>query len=158
MKTKIVCSFDYGNNNKNICVVPLDKISVIRFKNNEKYSLYFYYRFSFFTYIFFIFRECPLAWKVTHIHSRDLLCPNIPTNIWKNEIYIPQVLKKYVVRTQHPLDITHLDAVRRLIQTKRFHPSASTKRAQLSVATTTVRSTDLFNVMSSPESMLIRQD
>ena len=57
-----------------------------------------------------------------------------------------------------PLDGTHLDAVKGLIQTKRFHPSASTKSAQLSVAATTVRSTDLFNVMSSPESMLIRQD
>ena len=58
----------------------------------------------------------------------------------------------------HPLDGTHLDVVRGLIQTKRFRPSASTKRAQLSVAATTVRSTDLFNIMSSPESMLIRQD
>ena len=57
-----------------------------------------------------------------------------------------------------PLDKTHLDAVRGLIQTKMFRLSASTKRAQLSVATTTVRSTDLFNIMSSPESMLIRQD
>ena len=57
-----------------------------------------------------------------------------------------------------PLDETHLDAVRELIPTKRFHPSASTKRAQLSVAATTVRSTDFFNIMSSPESMLIRQD
>ena len=57
-----------------------------------------------------------------------------------------------------PLDGTHLDAVRVLIPTKRFHPSTSTKRAQLSVAATTVRSTDLFNIMSSPESMLIRQD
>ena len=56
------------------------------------------------------------------------------------------------------LDGTHLDAVRGLIQTKRFRPSASTKRAQLSVAAKTVRSTDLFNIMSSPESMLIRQD
>ena len=61
-------------------------------------------------------------------------------------------------RQQHPLDGTYLDAVRGLIPTKRFHPSASTKRAQLSVAATTVRSTDLFNIMSSPESMLIRQD
>ena len=57
-----------------------------------------------------------------------------------------------------PINGTHLDAVRGLIPTKRFHPSASTKRAQLSVAATTVRSTDLFNIMSSPESMLIRQD
>ena len=53
---------------------------------------------------------------------------------------------------------THLDAVRGLIQTKTFRPSASTRRAQLSVAATTVRSTDLLNIMSSPESMLIRQD
>ena len=52
----------------------------------------------------------------------------------------------------------HLDALRGLIPTKRFHPRASTKRAQLSVAATTVRLTDLFNIMSSPESMLIRQD
>ena len=29
-----------------------------------------------------------------------------------------------------PLDRTHLDAVRGLIQTKRFRPSASTRRAQ----------------------------
>ena len=57
-----------------------------------------------------------------------------------------------------PLDGTHFDAVRGLIPTKRFHPSASTKRAQLSVAATTVRSTHLFNIISSPESMLIRQD
>ena len=56
------------------------------------------------------------------------------------------------------LDGTHLDAVRGLIPTKRFHQSASTKRAQLSAAATTVRSTDLFNIMSSPESMLIKQD
>ena len=57
-----------------------------------------------------------------------------------------------------PLEGTHLDAVRGLIQTKRFRPSASTRRAQLSVAATTVRSTDLLNIMSSPELMLIRQD
>ena len=57
-----------------------------------------------------------------------------------------------------PLDGTHLDAVRELILTKRFHPSVSMKRAQLSVAATTVRSTDLFTIMSSSESMLIRQD
>ena len=64
----------------------------------------------------------------------------------------------YVLLFTVPLDGTHLDAVKGLIQTKRFHPSASTKRAQLSVAVTTVRSTDLFNIMSSPESILIRQD
>ena len=64
----------------------------------------------------------------------------------------------FQIETNHPLDETHLDAVRGLIQTKRFRPSASTKRAQLSVAATTVRSTDLFNIMSSPESTLIRQD
>ena len=58
---------------------------------------------------------------------------------------------------EHPLDGTNLDAVRGLVPTKRFHPSASMKRAQLSAATT-VRLTDLFNIMSSPESMLIRQD
>ena len=57
-----------------------------------------------------------------------------------------------------PLDGTHLDAVRGLIQTKRFCPSVSTKRAQLSIAATTVWSTDLFNIMSCPESMLIIQD
>ena len=60
--------------------------------------------------------------------------------------------------SQHPLDGNHLDAVGELIQTKRFRPSASTRRAQLSVAVTTVRSTDLLNIMSSPESMLTRQD
>ena len=54
------------------------------------------------------------------------------------------------IRQPLPLDGTHLDAVSGFIPTKRFHPSASTKRAQLSVATTTVRSTDLFNIMSSP--------
>ena len=54
---------------------------------------------------------------------------------------------------QDPLDGTHLDVVRGLIPTKRFHSSASTKRAQLSVAATAVRSTYLFNIMSSPESM-----
>ena len=59
--------------------------------------------------------------------------------------------------TQLPLDGTHLDAVSGLISTKRFHRSASTKRAQLSFLATTVRSTDLFNIMSSPESMLIRK-
>ena len=64
----------------------------------------------------------------------------------------------YVLLFTVPLDGTHVDAVRGLIQTKTFHPSASTKRAQLSVAVTTVRSTNLFNIMSSPESMLIRQD
>ena len=52
-----------------------------------------------------------------------------------------------------PLDGTHHDAVRGLIQTKRFRPSASTN-----VAATTVRSRDLFNIMSSLESVLIRQD
>ena len=57
-----------------------------------------------------------------------------------------------------PLDGTHPDAVRGLIPTKRIRPSTSTKRAQLSVAVTTVRSTDLFSIMSSPESMLIRKD
>ena len=57
-----------------------------------------------------------------------------------------------------PLDGTHLDAVRGLIQTKRFCPSVSTKRAQLSIAATTVWSTDLFNIMSCPESMPIIQD
>ena len=56
------------------------------------------------------------------------------------------------------LDGAHLDAVRGLFPTKRFHPSASMKRAQLSAAATTIRSTDLFNIMSSPESMLIKQD
>ena len=37
---------------KHICGVILDKISVIWFKSNEKYSLYFYYHNSFFIYIF----------------------------------------------------------------------------------------------------------
>ena len=37
---------------KHICGVLLDKISVIWFKSNEKYSLYFYYHNSFFIYIF----------------------------------------------------------------------------------------------------------
>ena len=60
--------------------------------------------------------------------------------------------------TPPPLDGTHIDVVRGLTQTKRFRLSASTKRAQLSVAATTIRSTDLFNIMSCPESMLIRQD
>ena len=59
--------------------------------------------------------------------------------------------------TQLPLDGTHLDAVSGHISTKRFHRSASKKRAQLSVAATTVWSTDLFNIMSSPESMLIKK-
>ena len=73
---------------------------------------------------------------------------------------LAKVLSKVVLTYENiiPLDGTHLDAVRGLIQTKRFHPSASTKRAQLSFATTTIRSIDLFNIMSSPESMLIRQD
>ena len=67
-----------------------------------------------------------------------------------------KAVNKY--RKISPLEGTHLDAGRGLIQTKRFRPSASTRRAQLSVAATTVRSTDLLNIMSSPESMLIRQD
>ena len=58
---------------------------------------------------------------------------------------------------QHPVHGTQLDAARGLIQTKRFRPSASMRRAQMSIATTTIRSTDLLNIMSSPESMLIRQ-
>ena len=69
-----------------------------------------------------------------------------------------KIVVRSVITWLVPLDETHLDAVRGLIQTKRFRPSASTKKAQLSVAATTVRSTDLFNIMSSPESMLIRQD
>ena len=72
----------------------------------------------------------------------------------EDAVYLPSV--RYPV--DHPLDGTHLDAVRGLIPTKRFHPSASTKRAQLSVAATTVRSANLFNIMPSPDSMLIRQD
>ena len=56
-----------------------------------------------------------------------------------------------------PLDETHLDAVRGLIQTKSFRSSASRRRAQLSVAATTVRPTNLLNIISSPESMLVRQ-
>ena len=71
------------------------------------------------------------------------------------KLYLTRV---YLYIFSVPLDGTHLDAVRGLIQTKRFRQSASTKRAQLSVAATTVRSTDLSNIISSPESMLIRQD
>ena len=71
----------------------LDKISVVWFKNNEKYSLYFNYHFSFFIYIF-LYLGIPLVWKGTHIHSKDLFYPKIPENIWENEIYIPQLLKQ----------------------------------------------------------------
>ena len=40
----------------------------------------------------------------------------------------------------------------------KFLASASTRRAQLSVEATTVRSTDLLKCMSKPESMLIRKN
>ena len=73
---------------------------------------------------------------------------------------LAKVLSKAVLKYENiiPVHGIHLDEARGLIPTKRFHSSVSTKRAQLSVAATTVRSTDLFNIMSSPESMLIRQD
>ena len=48
------------------------------------------------------------------------------------------------LRKQDLLDETHLVVVRGLY-TKQFHPSTSTRRAQMSVADTTVRSTDLLN-------------
>ena len=41
--------------------------------------------------------------------------------------------------------ITYVDDHLRDIFTKKFHPSASARRAQLSVTATAVRSTDLFN-------------
>ena len=67
----------------------VDTVFVIRFKNNEKYSLYFYQHISFFTYIF-SFWGMYLVWQVTYIHLRNLFCPNIPQNIWeKLNIHYP---------------------------------------------------------------------
>ena len=62
MKAKLFAALSMVLKTKNLWSAS-SKISVIRFKNNEKYSLYFYYRFSFFTYIFFYFGECPSCEK-----------------------------------------------------------------------------------------------
>ena len=58
----------------------LDKISVIWLKNNEKYSLYFCYHFSFFIYIFY-FWEYPSCekWRIF---------------IWET-CFVPKYLKTY---------------------------------------------------------------
>ena len=66
----------------------LDKIFVIWFKDNEKHSLYFYYHFSFFIWIFLFFR-IHLVWKVTHIHLRDLFYPKYLKTYEKTKYTFP---------------------------------------------------------------------
>ena len=56
----------------------------------------------------------------------------------------PYHRRQVFIRISVPFDQTHLVVVRGL-SNKKFHPSASTRRAQLSVAATTVRLTDLAN-------------
>ena len=43
---------------------------------------------------------------------------------------------KDLIRKQHPLDETHLDAVRGLIELRGFYPNVSTSRARRSDAAT----------------------
>ena len=73
----------------NICGVLLEKISVICFKNNEKYSLYFYYHFSFFIYIFFNLGNTPRVKSDTYLFERPVLSQNTWKHMKKTKYTFP---------------------------------------------------------------------